>query len=95
MNEKIEGLVHDIITDVLEHSGSYRFAKEYREAQEKYWIKRFVEQQPPAGEFRQKVTCALLDCRSDKEQLRIALNLLHQAEDIIDQAEAEIKALKQ
>lgn len=46
------------------------------------------ERQPTAGEFRQKVTCALLDCRSTEEQCKVALKLLHESEDIIDTAEA-------
>ena len=40
--------------------------------------------QTDAAEFRQKVTCALLDCRSDGQQLKVALELLHEAEDHIE-----------
>lgn len=43
-----------------------------------------VEQQPEPWKFRQKVTCALLDCRTDEQQRKVALKLLHEAEDIID-----------
>jgi len=37
-------LVSDIISNVLAHSDSYRFSKQYREAQEEYWIKRCLDQ---------------------------------------------------
>lgn len=48
--------------------------------------------QDKPSEFRQKVTCALLDSRSDEQQLRVALNLSHEACDIIDQLTADLKA---
>ena len=56
MSKKIKVYVSDIITNVLAHSDSYRFSKQYRDAQEKYWTKRFLEQQPPAGE-KQLIIC--------------------------------------
>jgi len=46
------------------------------------------KERPPAGEFRQKVTCAILDTRSTEEQCSVALKLLHEAEDIIDRLES-------
>lgn len=52
-----------------------------------------LKQQPTAGEFRQKVTCALLDSRSTEEQCTVALKLLHEAEDIIDSAESQLKII--
>lgn len=49
----------------------------------------------PATEFTQKVTCALLDCRSDEQQLEVSLKLLHEACAILEKQPDEIKRLKE
>ena len=79
------------IIDLLEKAKEDVFSARAMEAVDQALT--LLKQQPTAGEFRQKVTCALLDSRSIEEQCKVALKLLHEAEDIIDTVEAINKDL--